>query len=140
PGLESPAAAAEDARNPRGLARGRGGAPTRAGRVGGPALGRSLDTGAAGSAPGADARGAAVRSTDVSPGVSPAVGAPLLSDPAYAQPPDTPASRRDGPAHHGWQDAAGRGGAADGGQDRRGAAVCRRTHQDGVRVGAPPRG
>ena len=83
--------------------RGRGGAPAGAGGVGRPALGRSLDAGVARPAPGPDAHGAAVHPADVSSGVSAALGAPLLSDPAHPEPPDAPAGRGDGPAGDGRQ-------------------------------------
>ena len=74
-----------------------------------------LNTGTARPAAGPDAHGPAADPADLSPGVFPAVDAPLLSDPAHTRPPDTPAGRGDGAAGGGRQGTARRGGATDGG-------------------------
>ena len=102
----SPQAEAEDPGSPGRLAGRRGGAPAGAGRMGRPALGRSLDPGAAGPGPGPDAHRLAVHPADISPGVLPAVDPPLLSDPAHPDAPDAPAGRGDGAEDHGGQGPA----------------------------------
>jgi hypothetical protein len=98
PRLESPEAAAEDVRSPGRLAAGRGGAPAGAGGVGRPALGGPHHAGVAWPGPGPDADGAAMCLADVSPGVPPPVGAPLLYNSAHSQPPAAPAGRGAAPA------------------------------------------
>src|SRR5262249_13781919 len=133
--LDTSAAETENDRDLAGLASDGSRAAARTPRYRRSALGGPLDARVPQSPLRPGARGSDARSAHLPPGVYSAMGNAFASHPDHVAPFSAQTVWGDGGKGHERKGIAGGGGAADRGQDRWSAIVCRRVNQNGAGVG-----